>query len=303
MLPLGTVARAKGRSISHIGDRLTAADVQNHRRQVRRPGKGQLIGPPGGRILDLPLEGNVNAGACLLPAGLRLHQVAGQVGQGIGCIRQRFSQCRLQGRCIEVSAPVQPLQQAVPLGQQLVPGLAGMNGGRRVGQDGEGGGFGPGKLCGGAPEVAPGRRFQPHHIASERSMGRVQGQDLILGAAEFQPGGQEGFHHLLPYCPLPVPGQADYLHGQRTAAAHDVSGAQVIRGGTEQRHRVHARMPPEMPVFELDERRGEPFGHGVTRRETPLLVPRDAGAQQFPVPVGDDRRIGRTLEKVLRQAA
>ena len=58
-----------------------------------------------------------------------------------------------------------------------------------------------------------------------------------------------------------------------------------------------------MPVLELDERRGEPVGHGVTRRKTPLLVPRDAGAQQFAVPVGDDRRVGRTFEKVLRQAA
>ena len=198
---------------------------------------------------------------------------------------------------------MQPLQEAVPLGQQLVAGLAGMDGGRRVGQDGEGGGFGPGKLIGGAPEVAPGGRFQPHDITPERSVGGVQGQDFILGAAEFQPGGQDGLHELLPERPLPVPGQADHLHRQCTAAAHDVPGAQVVCEGADERHRIHARMPPEMPVLELDERRGEPVGHGVTRRETPLLVPRDAGAQQLAVPVGDDRRVGRTLEKVLRQAA
>ena len=57
-----------------------------------------------------------------------------------------------------------------------------------------------------------------------------------------------------------------------------------------------------MPVFELDEGGREPLGNGVTGWETPLLVPRDAGAQQFAVPVGDDRRVGGTFEKVLRQA-
>ena len=297
-----SMAGPQGGSVPHIGDRLAAAVVQDHGRQVRRPGEGQFVRPPGGRILHLPLEGQVDAGARFLPAGLRFHQLPGQVGQGIGRVRQRFRQGRFQGRSIQEPAPMQPFQQTVPLGQQLVPGLAGMDGGRRVGEDGQGGGFGPGEFRGRAPEIAPGGRFQPHDIAAERGMGGIQGQDFILGAAEFQPGGQDGFHHLLPNRPLPVPGQADDLHRQRTAAAHDVPRAQVVHGGADQRDRIHARVPPEMPVLELDEGGRKPVRDGVAGREPPLLVLRDAGAQQFTVPVGDDRRIGRTLKKVLRQA-
>ena len=58
-----------------------------------------------------------------------------------------------------------------------------------------------------------------------------------------------------------------------------------------------------MPVFELDEGRGVSFGNGIAGREPPLPVRRDAGPQQFAAAVGDDRRVGRTFEKVPWQAA
>ena len=136
-------------------------------------------------------------------------------------------------------------------------------------------------------------------------MGGIQGQDFILGAAEFQPGGQDRFHEFLPEGPLPVPGQTDDLHRQRTATAHDMPRAQVVRGGADQRDRVHARVPPEMPVFKLDEGGRKPVRDGVAGREPPLLVLRDAGAQQFAVPVGDDRssQPARRTSKRIRNAA
>ena len=58
-----------------------------------------------------------------------------------------------------------------------------------------------------------------------------------------------------------------------------------------------------MPVLELDERDGVAIRDGVPWREAPLPVVRDAGAEEFAAAVGDDRCIGRTFEKVLRQAA
>ena len=121
--------------------------------------------------------------------------------------------------------------------------------------------------------------------------------------AEFQTGGQDRLHQFLPDGPLPVPGQADHLHRDGTATAHHMPGAEIVDGRTDQRDRVHAGMPSEMPVLELDEGGGEALWDGVARREPPLLVPGDAGAQQFASAVGDHRGIGRTFEKVLRQAA
>ena len=58
-----------------------------------------------------------------------------------------------------------------------------------------------------------------------------------------------------------------------------------------------------MPVLELDDGGGAPVGDGVAGRKTPLLVVCNAGAQQFSAAVRDDRRVGYTFEKVLRQAA
>ena len=58
-----------------------------------------------------------------------------------------------------------------------------------------------------------------------------------------------------------------------------------------------------MPVLELDEGRGVPGRDGVARGKAPLPVIRDPGTEQFSVPVRDDRRVGRTFEKVPRQAA
>ena len=80
-------------------------------------------------------------------------------------------------------------------------------------------------------------------------------------------------------------------------------GPEVADRGADERGGIHARMPAEVPVFELDEGCCAPVGDGVTGRETPLLVVRDAGPQQFAAAVRDDGSVGYAFEKVLRQAA
>ena len=143
--------------ITHIGNRFAASDVQDNGGQVRNPTQRQFVRPACGRILDLPLQVDVDAGARLHPMRHVFYIMAGQGGQGIGGIRQWLREGAFQCGCIDISSFVQPFQQSVPLLQQAVAALAGMDGGRSVRKDGECGGFGPGKLPGRATEIAPGR--------------------------------------------------------------------------------------------------------------------------------------------------
>ena len=178
-----------------------------------------------------------------------------------------------------------------------------MDGRGSVGENGERGGFRPGQFVGRPAEIPPGGSIQAHDVSPERGVGGVQGQDFILGQTGLQPGGQDGFHPFLPKRPFLSPGHPDYLHRDRTAPAHDMPLVDVAPERPDERQGIHARMPPEMPVFELDEGCGVSLGNGIAGREPPLSVRRDAGPQEFAVAVGDDRRVGRTPEEVPRQAA
>ena len=196
----------------------------------------------------------------------------------------------------------QTLQQPVPLGQEFLPPAAQVQGGRRVGQHGQRGGLGPGKLRCRPAEIAPGRGFQPHHIAAEGRMGGVQSQNLPLGIAQFQPRGLHGFNHFLPDGTFFLPGQTNHLHGDGTAAAHHVAAFSVGDGRTHQRPRIHAGMPPEMPVLELHQRCGKARGHGVARRETPLFIGRNPRPQQLSFRALHHRRVAHAPEQLPRQA-
>ncbi len=79
--------------------------------------------------------------------------------------------------------------------------------------------------------------------------------------------------------------------------------AEVAPERPDKRQRIHARMPPEMPVLELDEGRGISGRYGIAGREPPLSVRRDAGPQEFAAAVGDNRRVGCIPEEVPRQTA
>ncbi len=197
---------------------------------------------------------------------------------------------------------VKPLQQPVPLGQQLVAAFAQVEGGGRVWQHRQGGRLAPGKFRGRTAEVSPRSGFQAHHIAAERCMRGIQGQDFPLAVAKFEPEGQHGLDEFLPHGPFPVPGDADHLHGEGAAAAYHVPRFQIVDESPAQRHGIHARMPVELPVFELYQRRGETLRYGVAGREAPLLVGGDAGPQKFPFGRIHHRGINRAPEQVPGQA-
>ena len=291
------------RGVSHVGDRFPGPDVQDDGREVRDAAQGQFVRPARRRILHLPLE--VLVDACARFHALRLPGdiLPGQVGKRVRRLRKRFIQRPFQGGCVDEPPGMQPLQKPVPFLQQPVPALARVDGGRGVGENGEHGGFRPGQFFRRPSEIAPGSGVQPYDIPSERSMGSVQGQDLILGPAGFQPGSQERFHPFLPKCPFLSPRHPYDLHRDGAAPAYDVSFAEVAPERPDEREGIHARMPPEMAVLELDQGRGIPGRNRIAGREAPLTVGCDPGSQQFALPVGDDRRIGRALEKVPRQAA
>ena len=291
------------RGIPHVGNRFPGPDVQDDGREVGDAPESQFIRPAGRRILHLPLQVDVNPGACFYPWRLGGDILSRQVRKGIRRFRKRFIQRPLQGVRVDESPFMQPSQQAVPFVQQPVPALARMDGRRGVGEDGERGGFRPGEFVRRSAEVAPGSGVQAHDISPERGVGSVQGQDFILGQAGLQPGGQDGFHPFLPKRPFLSPGHPDYLHRNRTASADDMSFAEVAPERPGECQRIHARMPPEMTVLELDEGGGISGRNGIAGREPPLPVRRDAGPQEFSVAVGDDRRVGRTPEEVPRQAA
>ena len=204
---------------------------------------------------------------------------------------------------VQVTSLEQLVQQAVSLGQQLLPRFPGMDAGGRVRKHGQGGGFAPGQFVGGAPEIAPGRCFQPDDIPTERGMGGIQGEDFIFAAARLQAGCLDGFDGFLPKGPFLAARQADDLHGQRAAAAGDVSRLDIPDQGPSDGYRIDAGVPSEIPVFKLDEGRGEFLRNRVPGRKPPLSVRRDPGPEQIAVPVLDDGGIRNVPKERPWQAA
>ena len=82
-------------------------------------------------------------------------------------------------------------------------------------------------------------------------MSGIEGQNLPLGCAQLQAGGLYGLDKLLGKGALLPAGKADHLHGEGAAAAHHMAGLGVLDSGPHERHRVHPRMPPELPVLKL----------------------------------------------------
>ena len=194
-------------------------------------------------------------------------------------VRQGFVNGQFILRWREFSLLQEKPQHPVALAQQGFPPLAGVYGGGRVGEHGQGGGFRPRKFGGRMGKVAPGRGVQSHDIPPERRVRGIQGQNLILGAAQLQAGGQYHLHHLLGECPRAVSGDADGLHRQGAAPADDSSLPDVLPGCPCHGQGVDAGVVVEMPVLEGQQAADELAGHGVARREAPLAVRGDARAQ------------------------
>src|SRR5690606_41993619 len=89
-----------------------------------------------------------------------------------------------------------------------------------VGKHRQGGHLAPGQLRRTTTEIAPGCRLQPHHISTERRVLRIQRKDPGFAIAQFHSDGQQDLDALLPEGTRLVPGQPDYLHTERTAAAY-----------------------------------------------------------------------------------
>ena len=232
-----------------------------------------------------------------------LHQVERQGREGLGRIGKGLQTGVLVGLFINVSVVQQSLEQPVALGKQGLASFARMNGGRGIGQDSQGSGFGPGKIFRRNPEVAPCGSVQPHDVAPERGVRGIEGQDAFFGVPALQAGGQNRLDDFLPQRPFTLTGQADDLHGQGTAAAGHVAAAEVVFDGPADGQGIYPRMPAEMPVFELDKGRGIPGWNLLSGRETPLPVIGRPRAQEHAATVRNDRGVGKPAEEVAGQAA
>ena len=76
----------------------------------------------------------------------------------------------------------------------------------------------------------------------------------------------------------------------------------IVHGGSHQRDRVHARMPPEMPVLKLDDGRRKTLRNGVARRKTPLAVVCDAGSEELALGALDNGGVAHPFEQIPWQA-
>ena len=298
-LPAGPFPQRRG--ISHIGDDLPRGIVDDHGRHVGDALPGQVVGAAVHRGFHGFLERQLQAAAGTDALGTVLYIMRSPGWQGKRRIGQRFFHSRFiaVGRYVPVLH--QPPEQAVPFEEQLFPTAAQVQGGGGVGQHRQGGGFAPGQFVGRPAEIAPGSRFNPHHIAAERGMGGIQGQDLPFGTAGFQARGQHSFYQFLPQGAFFLAGQTDDLHGEGTAAAHHVAAPQIVHRRPHQCGRVYTRVPPELPVLELHQGRGKAVRHRIAGRETPLLVGRNARPQQFALGTFHHRGVGRPREQIARK--
>ena len=159
-----------------------------------------------------------------------------------------------------------------------------MDEGRSVGQHGQCGALGPGKVVGAAAVVPPGCRLEPHDVAAERGVAGVQGEDFIFAAIGVQPQSQNHFDQFFGNgARLVAAAQADDLHRERAGAATYFAAQDVEADGPENGQRIDARMIPEPLVFKGDDGPGEFFGNRIGSGEAPLAVRSDPGAHQLSV--------------------
>ena len=280
--------------------------VYYHGGEVGHPLGSQPVRPSACHLFHLGLQAGIQRGADGL-SPLRsvgpLYQVERQGREGLGRIGKGLQTGILVGLFINVSVVQQSLEQPVALGKQGLASFARMNGGRGIGQDSQGSGFGPGKIFRRNPEVAPCGSVQPHDVAPERGVRGIEGQDAFFGVAALQTGSQNRLDGFLPQGPFTLTGQADDLHGQGTAAAGHVAAAEVVFDGPADGQGIYPRMPAEMSVFELDKGRCIPGWNLPAGRETPLAVIGRPGAQENAATVRNDRGVGKPAEEVAGQAA
>ena len=289
--------------VPDVGDGFPGAEVENDGGKVRDAAAVEFIGPAVRDRLHRLLEVQPHGGPGTDTLRRLCHEVRGMGRQGMRRVRQGLLAGEFVGGFVDVAMFHQPLQQAVPLFEQGLPPLSRMDAGRGVRENGEGGRLAPGQILRRAPEIAPRRGLESDDIAAERGVGRIEREDFILGAAQFQPCREDGLHGLLPERPLPAARQADDLHCQRAAAALHFPRADVLHEGTGNGPRIDAGMIAEVPVLELDESGFIPFRYAVARGKAPLPVRRDPGPEQVPAGIFHDRRTGDSFEEVPRQAA
>lgn len=81
-----------------------------------------------------------------------------------------------------------------------------------------------------------------------------------------------------------------------------MAGLDITYKGSGKSPGIHSRMPVETPVLETYKAAFVACGDAVAGRETPLAVISDAGTEQLPAPVCDDRRVTDSFKKVPGQA-
>ena len=102
-----------------------------------------------------------------------LQQVVGRVGHRERLVRQGFVLGEHALRGVEHALRFQLVQQRVALLQQALPGAAGVNQARGVGQHREHGALAPGEVVRAAPEVAPRGGLEADDISPEGGVGGV----------------------------------------------------------------------------------------------------------------------------------
>ncbi len=284
-----TVMQATGNAqIAHIGQDLSGGDVHDHRGGVHHALGLQPLGVAvqQGRstVLERSVQGAVQ-GTLMggSEGGEQMRRAVGQ-GQGFGGQGLLPGQRPFQGG--EAAIGLELIEQPVAFGPQGFPVATRMQQGRGIGQHGQGGGLGPAQSFRTMTEEAPACGLDPHHIATERCIGRMHAEDLGLGEAELKTHGQGHIEHLVQDAPFPAPGKPGHLHRQGASPAHHPAGPHVLPHRPPQGHGVDAGMVVEVPVLEPQETGLEArIERGAARREPPLSVRRHPGAEQVAIAV------------------
>ena len=298
---LGTRPLALRGRIPHVGHNLPRRIVNYHGGHVCHALCRKGIRAQTHRLLHRPLQRQPYGRARLDAFRASLHIVRRIRRQRYRPVRKRLQHGLIVGIIIYIPMLQQPQKQPVALFKQLLPSLPGMQRRRRIRQHRQKGRFPPAQIPRRNAEITPRSSLQTNHVPSERSMCRILSQYVFLGMPALQPHCLNGLNDLLPQRPLLPPGNTYHLHGDGTSPAHHMPAARILLKRPADCQHIHTRMPPETPVLELDERRGEPFRHRLLRRETPLPVGSNPGPQKLPLCRFHHRGIHRIPEQPLRQ--
>ncbi len=125
--------------------------------------------------------------------------------------------------------------------------------------------FGMRQARGGFAQICPGRGFHAFDGAAERRMIQIQREDFALGQMRFELQRAQDLAQLAADAARLRFDDARDLHGQGRTAGDDMPVAHELCERTCERHRIHARMPPE-PAILVGQQRLQVQRRDIVRR-------------------------------------